>query len=106
MIQKIDTVLASSQQTTVQSVDITGNINALVIPVGFSDKSGTQSLPTLTNNTYFPVLGVDTNGILLSDLITENGGSLPEDQWYKPAFDHYFSAESGGKFNLTKKTTC
>lgn len=91
--------------SSIQPVNITGNINALVVPVGFSDIQATQQFPTLANNTYFPVLGVDTTGTLLSDFInnyasSHNGALPPEDLWWEPAFNHYFRTESGGIFNV------
>ena len=92
---------AGALQATVQTVNITGNISALVVPVGFSDKQETQAFPVLVNSDAFPVLGVNQNGILLKDLITANGGSLPEDQWWGPAFNHYFTTESGGLYNVS-----
>ncbi len=95
-------------KTRVNSVNITGNLNEFVIPVGFPDKPNTINYPSLSNNELYPVTGEFPDGTLLSNFIKKHGGSIPEDLWFEPAFNYYFNFESGGlykvKFHFIKKT--
>ena len=85
---------------SMQPIGITGDIKALVIPVGFSDKSETQAFPTIVTNQAFPLLGVFQDDTPLKDYVHSHGDAISEDVWYGPGFNHYFSTESGGLFNV------
>ena len=101
MLTPIDEVTAANNsQSYVSSVNITGNLNELVIPVGFPDKANTISFPILENKPLYPLVGQFPDGTLLSDYIAQNGGSIPEDLWYEPALNNYFTTVSGGLYNV------
>lgn len=87
-------------QGPVVPINLAGTINALVVPVGFPDKPLTIQYPAFVYDQYFTPLGVDLNGNSLSQLITQNNGSYPYDQWYGAGLNHYFVTESGGAFTV------
>jgi len=91
-----------NQTTPVESINLTGNLQELVIAVGFPDRPLTQGFPQLTDdNVYYPVCGIFEDGTLLSDYIASSDGSIDFDEWYKPAFDKYFTTQSGGVYNVS-----
>jgi tetratricopeptide (TPR) repeat protein len=84
----------------VSSINLTGNFNELVISVGFPDRPTTLDYPIIVNNDIYPVCGVFEDGTLLMDYITSQGGSIPIDEWYGPAFRKYFNTHSGGVYTV------
>lgn len=85
-------------QTKVSSINLTGNFNDLLVVVGFSDRN--YNYPTLTTVQYYPKWGAFPDGTLLKDYIQQQGGSIPADVWYQPAFDYYYTELSGGLYNV------
>ena len=60
----------TSNQYTVESVNLTGNFTELVVAVGFPDRPATQGIPQLTdNNDKYPVLETFEDGTLPQDYI-------------------------------------
>ncbi len=89
-----------STSIRINAVNIYGNLNELVIPVGFPDKPNTIQYPYLSNNPLYPVVGQFPGGTLLSDFIKTHGGRIAENLWFEPAFNHYFTTESGGLYKV------
>ena len=87
-------------QPYVSSVNLTGNFNELIIPVGFPDRADTLGFPQITTNNDYPLLGQFPDGTLLKDYVHMNGDAIPVDEWFEPAFNHYFNTESGGLYNV------
>jgi hypothetical protein len=82
----------------INSVNLTGNYKELVIAIGFPDRD--NSYPVLQSNEQFPLLGAFPDGRLLNDYVKSRGGTIPADEWYKPALNHYFNSLSGGIYTV------
>lgn len=98
-----DTVISPPVQeprVKVASINLEGNLHELVIAVGIPGNSATTNYPVLVNDSTYPVYGVNEQGTLLSTLITQNGGSLPVDQWFGPALNKYFNTLSGDVYTV------
>lgn len=94
----IETAALSEPASKVTSVNLTGNFNELVVAVGFPDRN--PPYPRIYNSSTYPLLGTFRDGTLLSSYVTQQGGSIPVDEWYEPAFDTYFNTHSGGVYNV------
>jgi tetratricopeptide (TPR) repeat protein len=92
---------ATQASTKVTSINLTGNFHELVIAIGFPDRN--PYYPRLYANSDYPLIGVFANGTLLKDYVDQQGGSIPIDAWYKPAFDAYFITQSNGLYNVDFK---
>ncbi len=86
----------------ITSLNLTGNFNELVICVGFPDLPFSLDYPTINhdNSGYFPKLGTFPDGTLLEDYVVSQGGSIPMDDWFKPALDNFYDIVSGGVYTV------
>ena len=91
---------SGSVQASVSSVNLTGNFNELIIPVSFPDRPEMNQCPIIVTNQAFPLLGVFQDETSLKDFVHNHNDTIPEDLWYGPGFNHYFTTESGGMYNV------
>lgn len=83
--------------TMTSTINLSGNFQELVIPVGFSDYN--PSYPQITQNKNYPPLGVFPDGTLLNDFIQQNG-PINVEEWYEEGMEHFFSSQSGGDYTV------
>lgn len=63
-------------QPYVSSVNLTGNFNELIIPVGFPDRNSTWGFPQISTNNDYPLVGQFPNETLLKDYVHTNGDTM------------------------------
>jgi len=90
--------LVTEATVKISSINLTGNYHELVIAIGFPDRNPTY--PRVWASMSYPLLGIFRNGTLLKDYVDQQGGSIPMDTWFKPAFDTYFNTHSNGVYNV------
>jgi hypothetical protein len=87
---------------SIYPINLTGNIRALDIVVGFPDRPHTW--PNVPEDLLLRRAGTFPNGTLLSDSLDFLNGQLPVDEWFKKGTEYFFNFYSDGQY--TAVVTC
>lgn len=84
---------------TVTPINLTGNVRALDVLVGFPDRP--HEWPNVPDHPILRRAGTFPNGTLLSDSLDQLNGSLPIDEWFGKGTEYFFDFYSNGQYTAT-----